>query len=398
MSLVTANDVTVIRGSILMPLYGVWSADIVIDQPDGTGFEAGTQVTIKSDGGVELVGTVVADRSGSFLDAIHVRVLGGGAGMAKAATVKGYMQPGAYVRDVANALAKDGGETLSSQIDNALLQTNLTAWATQEGSVSAGLVSLLDIIAPTADWRILADGKLWFGDETWPTDDSAYQLIASNPSEKTYDLGVDTFTIVPGVDLQGVGKVNRVEHSLEDGRVRSRIWAELEDEDRGVAGSVQALCRQELHKLDFFTFYDAKIVSQSADGATVDLEPADKRIPKLQRVPLRNGVAATTCKVSAGTFVRLGWDRGNPQYPFACLWQGDETVTRISIAGDTDAARKGDHSDAGTWVFAFTPGPSAALSITYTDPDGTVTTLASGSGAVLAKAKLTEGSTKVGLG
>jgi hypothetical protein len=59
-------------------------------------------------------------------------------------------------------------------------------------------------------------------------------------------------------------------------------------------------------------------------------------------------------------------------------------------------SRKGDHSDAGTWVFNFVPGASGAtLAITYTDPDGTVTTLPVGSGNVGAKAKLTEGSDDV---
>ncbi len=74
MSLVTANGVTVIGGSIMMPLRGVWSADLVIDQPDGSGFDAGTAVAIKCADGIELDGTVVPDRTGSFLDAVHVRL------------------------------------------------------------------------------------------------------------------------------------------------------------------------------------------------------------------------------------------------------------------------------------------------------------------------------------
>ncbi len=100
--------------------------------------------------------------------------------------------------------------------------------------------------------------------------------------------------------------------------------------------------------------------------------------------------------------------------PFGAAWESMPT-DQASIGSDSDGngrihfkdnevllgdgatkevARKGDHSDAGTWVFAFAHVPPAAatLSITYTDPDGNATPLASGSGNISAKAKLTEGS------
>ncbi len=329
MSLLTVNDANVIAGTIEAPLRGVWTADLVIDQPDGSGFSAGTSVTIKAQDGIELVGTVAPDRSGDFLDAVHVRVLGGAGGMGANITAKGYTTPGAFVRDVLNGIAQDAGETLSSDILQSLLTTNLEAWNTLAIPASQNLVALLNIVAPNADWRILAD------------------LAAG---------------------------------------------------ERGIREAIAKMVRQEIAGIDYFTLYDAKVVSQSTDGATVDLQPGDPRLPGMSKVPLRLGLPGTVAKFAPGQFVRLGWDRGNPSLPYACLFQGGETVSRISVAGDTDAARKGDHSDAGTWVFAFTPGPAAVLSITYTDPDGVVTTLAGGTGTVIAKGKLTEGSTKVGLG
>jgi len=77
MALVSANDVAVLNGTIMMPLIGVWVADFVLDQPDGTGFDAGTKVTIASENGFELKGTVAPNRTGDYLDAVHVRILGG---------------------------------------------------------------------------------------------------------------------------------------------------------------------------------------------------------------------------------------------------------------------------------------------------------------------------------
>jgi len=52
-------------------------------------------------------------------------------------------------------------------------------------------------------------------------------------------------------------------------------------------------------------------------------------------------------------------------------------------------------ADAGKLVFAFVPGPTATLSITYTDPDGIPTVLGAGSGNISLKVKLTEGSNKI---
>lgn len=376
MSLVTANGVNVLHASILMPLYGLWTADLVLDQPDGTGFDAGTKVSIACNGGLTFNGVVVPDRTGDYLDSVHVRVIAGAGGMTKPATVKGYAQPGAYVRDVLNQLATDSGETLSSDIAQSLLQTNLTAWATLKGTVSAALVSLIEIVVPDANWRMTPDGKLLVVEETWPASNEAYELIANNPSERSFDLGVDTFTIVPGVNLSGVGTVNRVEHYYTESGLRSHVMTQIADEDRGTGAAIQALARQMTAKLDFYALYDAKVAAQSADGATVDLIPSDKRIPQLQRVPLVLGTPGTVVKFVPGSFVRLGWNNGNPEQPYACLFQGGETVTSISFAGNSVPFVQGASKELG--VLTLTVGGSATLAWTYKDANGVTTTGASG--------------------
>lgn len=398
MALITANSIAVLSGTIMMPLYGVWTADLVIDQPDGSGFSAGTSVEIKSADGFTLNGTVAPDREGDFLDAVHVRVLGGVGGMGTTATPKGYVQPSAFVRDVVNGLLNDAGESLSSTVAQSLLTTNLTAWMVSERPCSEALDILIDLVAPSSGWRVLADGKIWIGVESWVDSDAAFEILNTNPVEGMYELGVATLAIVPGVNLSGVGHVSRVEHEILPNQIRSHVWVPAEQQP-GLADSIEKLVDHRLAKLDYFALYDAKVKSQSADLTTVDLTPEDSRIGGLQRVPLRHGLPGCAVQVPNGVTVRLGWDRGDPRMPFAALWNGGENVTRLKLGGNTDAARKGDHSDGGSWVFAFGAGTGAAtLSITYTDPDGVVTVLGSGSGTVPAKAKLTEGSSIVGLG
>jgi hypothetical protein len=287
MSLIKANDVPVLSGTIALPLVGVWTADLVLDQIDGTGFDAGTAVTIKADGGVELSGTVSPDRSGAYLDSVHVRVVGGAAGMPTTVQPRAYVQPGAYVRDVLNGIAQDSEETLSGTISSALLNTNLTAWAVMSVPAVQALLALIDIVNPSLHWRILTDGTLWIGEETWPTVTPEHVEMSANPSEGVFDLGVDTPSIVPGCTIDDIGKIGRVEHEIESGKIRTRVWVYMGAEERGIRGAVAAMVRQEISGIDYYTLYDAKVQSQSADGVTVDLQPVDTRLPGLSRVPVR---------------------------------------------------------------------------------------------------------------
>ncbi len=336
MSQVTVNGVNVLAGSIVMPLRGVWTADLVIDQPDGTGFDAGTSVSIVSEGGLTFTGTVAVDRSGDFLDAVHVRVLGGAGGMAKELSPRGYVQPGAFVRDVLNGIAGDTGEVLSADISPALLGTNLSAWNTFQQPASEGVNVLISIVQSDAVWRITADGKLLVVTDSWPSKSFDFEIINHDPAERTYHLGVDGFEIAPGMDVENVGKVARVEHVIgTNGHSRSHVWTQIEDNDRGTLDAVTKIVQQQTSHIDYFTLYDAKIVSQSVDLTTVDLQPGDTRLPGLSKVPLRLGIPGASAQVTPGGFIRLGWDRGNPSMPYAALWQGGETPIKLTLVAQT---------------------------------------------------------------
>ncbi len=335
MSLISINGVNVFAGVITVPLRGVWQADLVIDQPDLSGFDAGASVTIKSEDGYELKGTVEPGRTGDNLEAVHVRVLGGKGGMGKTITAKAYNQPGAFVRDVLNGIAQDAGETLSTDIAQSLLTTDLSAWNTMAMPANRALVTLLDIVAPNADWRILADGTLWCGDETWPSSTQAYDVLNFDPTKATYELGVVSPSIMPGTTVDGLGKIARSEHVLDADHMRTTVWIDIEGTERGFRESINAIIKQETAHIDYFTLYDAKIVAQSADNTTVDIQPGDPRLPGMSKVPLRLGIPGATVQVTPGGFIRLGWDRGNPSMPYAALWQGGETPVKTIIKGTT---------------------------------------------------------------
>ncbi len=99
-------------------------------------------------------------------------------------------------------------------------------------------------------------------------------------------------------------------------------------------------------QLDYLAFYRARLVAQSDDLTTVDVQPdrADL-LPPLSKIPLRVGIPGSTASVSPGAYVFVGWDGGDPQKAYALpIWDGGATVlkltfvaNRIEIGGGADA-------------------------------------------------------------
>lgn len=104
--------------------------------------------------------------------------------------------------------------------------------------------------------------------------------------------------------------------------------------------------RSALSSVDYYALYRARVVSQS--GQKVDLTPDDKRLPGLQNVRLRHGVPGLEVTVIPGCYVLLGWDNGDPSAPFASLWDGGESVTKLVLKATT--VYLGDEAGADSFV------------------------------------------------
>lgn len=367
MSLVEINGVAVLSGSISMPLVGVWTADLVIDQPDGSGFDAGTEVSIVS-GDFSLSGVVAPDRTGDFLDAVHVRVFGGKGGMKKTATARSYVQPGAFVRDVVNGLMNDSGESISSTALQSFMSTNLPAWSVLSMSVSQALQTLIDVVSPGLNLRILADGTLWIGSESWPESGAAFDILSQDPTQGVFELGVESPQIVPGVSLAGIGNVGRVEHTIESGRIRSRVWL-AQTLDRGVLAAIKSIVDQSMAALDYHALYIAKVKGQSADLTTVDIQPVKPNVGGLQRVAVRAGTGVKVQFATDAT-VLLGWDGGDPSSPYVLGGLSGESPQLIQLAGNDPLITKQDFQAliAAINGITYLPGPGAATALTFTVP------------------------------
>ena len=221
MALITLNGAGVLDGSsIYSPKSGAWHAELRVDTSDS--ITGACEISI-SDGALVLEGT--ADLSGNFADTGYVRVVGGAGGLGTLTKPKFYSN--ATLRIVLGDLVAAAGEKLSSTADQATLARALTSWTTTQRPTGS-VIGLLLQQAAGASWRILPDGSLWVGPETWPDsgiDATTYQILDELPSDGTAELGMESPVLLAGQSLAG-RHVSQVEHRLQGDGVRSTAWFE----------------------------------------------------------------------------------------------------------------------------------------------------------------------------
>lgn len=220
MSVCQLNGVDAIEGQIILPRVGAWHADIIVDGPTPP---AGP-CTITTSAGLSLKGTVA--RAGAWLQTSWVRVAAGAGGTGKAAAAKHYR--GVSLRAVVGDLLRVSGDTLAPTADATTLATRLNAWTLMAAPVGRCLSALCgDPRTATAAWRILPDGTLWIGRETWPDakllEPADYQDIDERPSEAWAELGFESPLLQPGFALGG-RKLDIVQHVIGSDNVRTSVW------------------------------------------------------------------------------------------------------------------------------------------------------------------------------
>lgn len=222
MALIEINGKPVIAATIHLARLGAGTADLIVDAQEAvTG-----PCLLAIAGGPQLHG--FASRTGVWQDTAYVRWVAGAGGLQRTATAKHYRAVTARV--VLVDLCRTAGETLSTTSSAAVTGLQLAAWTQVGQPIGRAISALLGdrrLAAPT--WRMLPDGTLWVGTETWPDsglkDVLDVQELARLPHEGKAELGQEAPTLMPGT-LLGGRKVSLVEHDVHDGNVRTMAWFE----------------------------------------------------------------------------------------------------------------------------------------------------------------------------
>lgn len=375
-----ANGAPVIRGVISMPIAGAWHARIVLDADDPSAFDGAAITVTSDDGALELRGT--AYRAGDDFGRTEVWMVGGAGGLG--VELEGRYYVGVPARIILSDLLREAGEALSSTSNADVLSRTLDTWTRRAGKAGKVLAEVIDELG--AAWRVLDDGSIWVGLESWPAASAEHEVIATSPADDRMVVADDALAMRPGVTLDG-RRVANVQHSVEAAAFRTEVWFASEtgaaavstvDRIKGAVGSFVALV---MRRVDYHALYPAKVVKQSGDGS-LEVELDDGRFPSLTRVPIRTFLPEVEVKIEAGARVLVGFEGGSPAHPYASLWQSGAVLELKVAGGDKGAARVDDEVEitvpAGTYLNAAQAGVLAP-STTF-------------------KGKITAGSTKVFLG
>jgi hypothetical protein len=214
------NDQSATALALTLPRVGAWHADVTLlpssEIPNG-------QVTL-SVFDVIYVGTVL--RSGSTKGLPFARIIGGGGGLGTVLPAKAYR--GSNVRLPLSEILSGAGETLASSSDSATLSQRLAFWIRMEGKAGESLVYLLST-AGIPCWRVLPDGTVWVGTESWPVSKlEDFQVLSEDPHLGRYEVYAREPAVFPG-EVWNSRKVSVVEHRFTSRKLTTSLWVENED-------------------------------------------------------------------------------------------------------------------------------------------------------------------------
>jgi hypothetical protein len=203
-------------GKILMPRTGPWTADLtVIADGPLTGSAVATM------GGVDMPCHI--QRSEMLPGKLDLRLVGGNGGLGSVARKKHYK--GVTVRQVFHDLLADAGETAAPACEAATLNAPLKAWTSLAVPTGQLLQALVESVDDEVSWRVLYDGKVWIGHETWPACPADVRILHADGANASQLLGTDALGIWPGPSIAG-RRVDYVVHEIGSENRSTVHWAE----------------------------------------------------------------------------------------------------------------------------------------------------------------------------
>ena len=189
--MLSLNSSPVLAASILMPRVGVWTADLEVDTdtaPTGT-------VTLASDAGPSWRGTVIS--GAMHLGTWRGRLVGGVGGLRRDLGPLAYQSP--TLGDVLADVLRESGETLSTTAAS-LANTSARLWHRVAGPAARTVEAVAR--AQGWPWRVLDDGAVWMGAESWDAvAGEDIDVLGYDPTEERYELGGEVFGLRPGATV-----------------------------------------------------------------------------------------------------------------------------------------------------------------------------------------------------
>lgn len=212
-----AAGLPVLRAWLHVPRIGVWHAELELEGEEENVPEGAIEIEIEN---ATWHGTV--RRAGANAGRVEVLVVGGAGGL------EGELEPRYYADAPARIplgdVLREAGETLSGDVSGDVTSPTLARWTRQRGRAGAALAELAAALGVEA-WRVLVDGTVWLGAETWDEVEIEHAVIELDPAHDRIAIAVDAPTLLPGTTFLD-RHVSHVLHVLVPAGIRSEVWFE----------------------------------------------------------------------------------------------------------------------------------------------------------------------------
>lgn len=302
------NDRTITRARLLVPGWGLPFAEVEIDGSDELDDNA---VTLEI---ADLVASMTVVTSGPWRGRRRYRIVAGSGGWGESIPARGYTSD---LKVLPAAVAVDAATDAGEVIDVTGLGVSSLGghWTRPAGPAARALEQL----APQG-WRVGLDGVTRFG----PAPEVAYDGEAARVDLPDFAVGrvelaplTGVSQLVPGVVVDDTIAVD-VEHRVEDGALRTSLWAAHGATSRILSGLARIVRRLTV-RYDFGGIYSYRIVSSEGDtidGQRLDLQPERSLpgMPWLQRVRTQYP-PGFTAEHTLGGLVLVQFVDGDPARP-----------------------------------------------------------------------------------
>ena len=321
------NGSRAISGRVTRPMFGPWSADVVLASSDVLPSAVTLQI-----GSLKLVGTVI--RMASFAGSRSARIVGGYAGWRKTIDAKGYYHAaGVKLSTVLEDAARSAGEKISVAADS-VIGTN---YVRRRDTAERVLKFFLD-----GDWWIDNDGVTQtkardakaivtpFTVIKWSGARGRFQIATENYED--WEPG-RTFTAPTVTGTQTISSVSIVLDN--EGTIRLDVLAGETSEDRLIK-DIRAIVKDELRQ-QHFDFVEYEITA--AREGEVDCKPANgdaSGYPALSGVPIKSGELGSVVTPTVGKKIVLFVMSADPTKVRVVSIEGPNQKSHIETSGDVE--------------------------------------------------------------
>lgn len=219
--MLTLNGNPVLELRLTLPLRRRWTGTLEVSAD--VALVAGKPAVLKweSDASRDIaIGHVV--RSSERAGSVRVDIAGGSGGLSL--TLPPAHARVAPLRTPLATILGSASEVLDTSSTKSVLDAQLPFWSS---TLSSGAVQLESLVASqvNANWRCLANGKVWVGEETWPeVEDFEAQELDEDGAAGWVLFAPEDPRLVPGVTWRD-RQIRRVEHSFtRSDPLRTTVW------------------------------------------------------------------------------------------------------------------------------------------------------------------------------